>query len=131
MHLRKRFLIGVAAASLGLARIAAPSCDKTDCDKKPRSHTLLVTSKGVSCKDAYVRVKLQNTIKWCAASGNLVVWFDKPADPTAPNPYPKLVCGSTNMCKSGPIDPHAKPGTYSYHIVLDGTAVDPNVIIGN
>jgi hypothetical protein len=75
-------------------------------------------------------VKLKHTIKWCAASGNLVVWFDKPADPSAPKPYPKLMCGSPNTCTSGQIDPNAKSGTYSYHVVLDGTEVDPNVIIG-
>lgn len=127
MPLRNRILI-VAAASLCLARIAAPACEKTGCDKTDKSHILLVTSDGVSCKDAYVSIHLQHTIRWCAEKGNLNVFFD-PVPPGTPKPYPKLVCNKPTECTSGPIDSNAKEGTYKYHVFLDGNEVDPNVII--
>ena len=122
MFLRKRFLMVAAAAAFGLAKVAAPDCNPTPCNKTPQSHVIEVTSAGVSCKDAHV--KKIHTIKWCAPEGHSLSIVFAP-----PTPFPNLTCKQPNVCMSGAVDSNAKYGMYAYRAFFDGTPVDPNVII--
>ena len=129
----RRFRFGMPALVLGGIFMlghggwaAVVDCDPTPCDPTPRSHVIVVTASGVSCKEAHVSKVNLHVVRWCSADGtNLQVYFEPPT------PFPKLQQKYPNEWKSGPISPTAKDdGTpYKYHVFLDGKEVDPNVII--
>ena len=125
----RRFRIGMPALvlggilMLGHSGLVAADCDPSPCDPTPRSHTIVVTTNGVSCKDAHVSVAKLNVIKWCSADGNLQVFFD------SPTPFPKLRQKSPTEWQSGPLEKAEIGKTYKYHVFLNGTEIDPNVII--
>lgn len=111
-------LVALAATLVGCATISPTPCDKTD-----RNHRIQVAAV-VSCKDPHVSIEKKNVITWySAANTNLQIVFDPPT------PFRELTCSFPNECKSGPIDPNVKYGSYKYRAFLDGTEIDPNVII--
>ena len=96
----------------------------TPCTDQPMNHKIDVTAEGVSCKDAHVSKKQQNTIRWTSPKGTTlsIVWDTK-------IPFHSLSCRG-NTCKAKGVKNLDDGSILGYVAAIDGVKTkDPNVII--
>jgi hypothetical protein len=98
----------------------------TPCDNQPRDHRIYVTSKSVSCRDAYLSKGNYNVIEWFSDKGTqLSIQFQD-------NPFVAQPFCSNNKCIAFDIrEDVSYDHLYAYDFSLNGQkrAADPNVII--
>lgn len=102
----------------------APSATATPCTNQPMNHKIEVTADSVTCKEAHVSKKQQNTIRWTSPKGTtLSIVFDKEV------PFHSLSCRG-NACKAKGVKSLPDDSAWSYEAAIDGVKTkDPNVII--
>ena len=96
----------------------------TPCTGQAMNHNIAVTTEGVSCKDAHVSKKQQNTIRWTSPRGTTlsIVWDTK-------IPFTSLSCRG-NTCKAKGVKNLDDGSILGYVAAIDGVKTkDPNVII--
>jgi len=96
----------------------------TPCPDKPMNHEIDVTPAGLSCKDAHVSKKQQNTIKWVGPKGTtLAIVFSKK------NPCRSVKCNN-DTCMATGVRSLSSGSIWPYYAAIDGKKTeDPNVII--
>jgi hypothetical protein len=101
-----------------------PAPAATPCPDKPMNHEIDVTAAGLSCKDAHVSKKQQNTIKWVSPKGTtLAIVFTKK------NPFRSLKC-THETCMAKGVRSLSNDSIWPYYATIDGQkTLDPNVII--
>ncbi len=96
----------------------------TPCTNQPMNHKISVTTDGVSCKDAHVSKKQQNTIRWYSPKGTTlsIVWDTEV-------PFKSVTC-KYNGCKAKGVKSLPDGTTLAYETAINGVKTkDPNVII--
>ncbi len=96
----------------------------TPCTAQPMNHNIAVTADGVSCKDAHVSKKQQNTIRWYSPKGTTLtlVW-------ATAIPFKSFTC-KYNVCRAKGVKALDDGTILAYDAAINGVKTkDPNVII--
>lgn len=96
----------------------------TPCTGQAMNHNIAVTTEGVSCKDAHVSKKQQNTIRWYSPKGTTLtlMWATEV-------PFKSVTC-KYNWCRAKGVKSLPDGTSLSYETAINGVKTkDPNVII--
>jgi hypothetical protein len=119
-------LIAAAAAAQtdNAAQTGTPAASATPCTDQPMNHRIDVTSAGVSCKNAHVSKKQQNSIQWTSPKGTTLslAWDTE-------SPFQSITCAE-NLCNATGLRAVPTGASFGYAPAIDGVKTkDPNVII--